>query len=281
MTFIPENINSENQYPPLTIRDLNIARQRIIDSGDTFKILVLTSPDNPTGAIYPLKTLIEIAEWCILHDIHLVVNEIYALSVINTNHSSIASDYAEKYQFESFLGYMKEMKSNYLHWWYSLSKDFGISGFRVGVVHSYNTPFIEGYSNINAPNMVSNHTQWLLQHLFDDDSFIEEYILINQKRLTESYVVVINALKEVNVPYIPSRGSLFVWVDLSQFLSENTQSAENSFWLKLYHDTGLLITPGEGFGHSNKGFFRIVYTCVSTNDLKVAFKRFKAFIKTL
>jgi hypothetical protein len=47
--------------------------------------------------------------------------------------------------------------SPYLHWWYSFSKDFGISGLRVGLLYSHNTALLEAWGNSGAPSITSNY----------------------------------------------------------------------------------------------------------------------------
>ena len=267
------------EEPALEIHHLEKTLEELEGQGKRFRLLILTSPDNPTGGIYSTKKLDTIADWCIRHQIHLVVNEIYGLSLIHTDHPDLQSDYQTDIPFSSFAQIIQAKKSDYLHLWYAMSKDMGASGFRVGVVYSLNQDFLEAFNNLNAPHMVSNYTQWLFQKALGDHEFMDHYIQYNQQALTESYLVVIKALRKLNIPYVPARGSLFVWLDLSAFLSEQTQQAENELWMDIYQKTGVLLTPGEGFGHSKKGQFRLVYSCVSKNDLAEAMKRIEDYIK--
>jgi aspartate/methionine/tyrosine aminotransferase len=265
----------------LTISHLEETKATIEAQDKQFKILVLTNPDNPTGILYSYEKLLEIANWCEVNKIHLIVNEIYGLSLIDTEREEIKADYAEKIVFRSFAQIMNEKHSDYLHLWYAFSKDFGISGFRVGLVYSHNSLFIKAFESLNYSHLVSNYTQWILQKVLEDTEWVKSYTAINQKRLTESYLVVVQTLKKLQLNYVPSRGSLFVWVDLSPFLEASTGEAENEFWLKLYAATGILLTPGEGFGHTKKGLFRIVYPFVPIDHLKIAMERFEKFILAL
>lgn len=265
--------------PALKIKHLKKAKKEIEKQGKKFKVLVLTTPDNPTGGIYTKKQLNRIADYCIKNHIHLIVNEIYGLSIIDTAHPAIKNDYAKQRAFSSFAKIMATKKSPYLHLWYALSKDMGISGFRVGAVYSQNEAFIKAYDNLNAPHLVSNHTQWLLSEILSDHDFMEKYITHNQRLLTESYILVVQYLKALNIPYVPSRGSLFVWADFSKFLKKQTLKAETKFWETLYKKTGVLLTPGEGFGHSKKGVYRIVFPCFKKEELEVAMKRLTVFLE--
>lgn len=259
--------------PLLTTAHLDKALKDIESKGQRFRILVITTPDNPTGGMYDRAKLEEIADWCIAHNIHLIVNEIYCLSLINTQHPELKADYKQALPFYSFINIMQQKQSEYLHHWYALSKDFGASGFRVGMVYSLNKTFLEAYNNLNAPSMVSNFTQWIFELVLNDYDFIEKYIHNNQQLLTENYLTVIRTLRKLHVPYAPARGSLFVWLDLSTFLKEQSQESENKFWLMLYKETGILLTPGNGFGHSKKGQFRLVHSCFPKKDLEVAMER--------
>ena len=249
--------------------------------GENFKLLVLTSPDNPTGVVYSEKRLRELAGWCIQHKVHLVVNEIYGLSRIDTEKEKIQKEDQENSAHASFARIMGECRSDYLHLWYGLSKDFASSGMRFGILHSLNKDFLEGFANVNIPHMVSNLTQWVMGELFKKTDFIEHYLEENQKRLTQSYELVVAALSKIEVPYIPASGSLFVWADFSKYLKEESEQEEEKLWINIYRNTGVLLTPGSGFRHQKKGLFRIVHTAVPTAHLKVAMDRMTAYLATL
>jgi len=263
----------------LDLKHLEDAKAELSSSGKRFKILILTAPDNPTGLMYSMTHLEEIADWCIKHKIHLIVNEIYALSRINTEQAEIKSDYQGNDTYASFLKIMDHKKSDLLHHWYSFSKDFGISGFRVGIIHSQNELLIKAYENYNLSHSVSNHTQWLLMHMIQDKSFLNDYIRINQEKLTRSYCSVISTLRKYSISYVPSRGGLFIWADFSKYLQENSQEAEMELWMTIYNETGVLFTPGHGFGHEGFGFFRIVYPYIDHDKLVVALNNLDKFLE--
>lgn len=262
----------------VTTEDLNQILQEIQAAGKVCKILLLTSPDNPTGSIYTIEQLELIADWCIEHQVHLVVNEIYALSQIDTAHPELQADYPRAMPFRSFASIMGERKSDYLHLIYALSKDFAISGMRFGLIHSLNEAFIQGLGNVNIPQMVSNLTQWLVGELFKKEDFIAAYITENSRKITDSYLTVVRMLRRLGIPYTPSRGSLFIWADFSTFLQENSSAAEEKLWMDIFKDTQILFTPGVGFGHHKKGLYRIVHTAVPTSHLQVAMDRLEEYL---
>jgi len=264
--------------PLLNTGHLETAVRSLNQDGKVVRLLLLTNPDNPTGIIYDEKQIAQIANWCIKNKIHLIVNELYALSTIDTSHKDLKSKYGDSKPSRSFAQLINEMNSDYLHMIYGFSKDFGISGMRIGLVYSKNEEFLKAYTNLAAPHMVSNLTQWVMQEVLSDKKFIKKYIKTNKENLTRSYLTVTKTLDKLEVPYVPARGSLFVWLDLSEFLKENSEVAEQELWRLLYDQQGVLLTPGVGFGHTKRGQFRLVHSFLKPNALEKAMKRIKQFV---
>lgn len=260
----------------LTTEDLEKA---LLELGDRFRVLLLTQPNNPTGQVFSEHQLRTISDWCDAHEIHLVVNEIYALSILDQTHADVAEDYPQPVPFVSVLGLLEDKKSDYLHWWYAISKDFGLSGLRLGLAYSHNEDYRKAWGNYGAGSMVSNHTQWLMANLFADHEWLKSYVATNKKRITESYATVIRTLKKNDVPYAAAAGSLFVWIDLSRFLTADTEHAELALWQGIYDETGVLLTSPLGMGGAVRGWFRMVYSCVDLAGLSVAIKRLDSWIK--
>jgi len=272
------DISGKASLALVTPADLDRTLKETQAAGKVFKLLLLTSPDNPTGCTYSTPQLEAIADWCIQHEVHLLVNEIYALSQIDTSHPELSEDYLRPLPFQSFAKIMADRQSAFLHLIYALSKDFAISGMRLGVIHTLNETLLSSLGNINIPQMASNLVQWLVQELFKREDFIASYVKENRQKITESYLVIVRMLRRLNIPYTPSRGSLFIWADFSSYLSDPTAEAEQELWLQIFRDTQILFTPGVGFQHQKKGLFRIVHTAVSTEHLQIAMDRLEAYL---
>lgn len=253
--------------------------EEIQEQGCRWSMLVLSQPDNPTGILYLRKDLMRIAKWCIANKVHLIVNEIYGLSIVDINHAELRNDYDEIEPFVSFAQIMAELDSDYLHLWYAFSKDFGISGFRMGVLYTLNRELLQAYGNLALGRCVSNHTQWILQRILGDDDFVKGYIETNQRHITASYLSVVRTLRSMRIPYVPARGSLFVWADFSAHLSSD-EDAESKLWMDIYEGTGILLTPGSGFGHSYPGSFRIVHSLISLEAMDMAMLKLERFLST-
>jgi aspartate/methionine/tyrosine aminotransferase len=250
-------------YHPLSVAELEGAYAEL---GDRFRMLVLTQPDNPTGLVYSGEQLESFADWCSERGVHLVVNEIYALSQFDPDRVANRSPYT------SVLPLLIGRDSPYLHWWYSFSKDFGISGLRVGLVYSRNDTFRSAYANFNAPHQVSTLVQWQLSQLLTDRRWIDDFTRRNRKLLTDAYLTVTDTMDGLGVPYRHARGSLFVWADFSAFLAGGTI---REWWEALFRDTGVLLTAPDGFGQLEEGWLRIVYSCVSAHALREAMGRLR------
>ncbi len=257
------HVDELDHGPLLTVSQLEKTLVDLKGQGKRFRMLVLTQPDNPTGLVYRTTMLREMAEWCIDNHIHLVVNEIYGLSIFNEG------------DFQSFAPILLEKNSDYLHLWYAFSKDFGISGLRLGLVYSLNEAFLQAYGRYNIGHMASNYTQWVVGEVLRDQSFVRQYIQMNQRLLTDCFKLVTSTLDDLTIPYVNSHGGLFVWADFSKYLKDQSREGEHAFWISLYESTGVLLTPGQGFGHRGFGRFRIICSFLPLAHLKVAMEKLK------
>ena len=145
-------------------------------------------------------------------------------------------------------------------------------------MYSHNQELIKGYRNVGLSHAISNYTQWLMQKILTDNAFMDRFITHSQAALTENYVSVIQALKTLNIPYTPSYGSLFVWANLSEFLKEHSSEGEEKLWLDIFHEAGILLTPTNGFGHSEKGWFRLVISSQPLEGIHEAMRRLSTFV---
>ncbi|MEO0732280.1 MAG: pyridoxal phosphate-dependent aminotransferase, partial [Bacteroidota bacterium] len=154
----------------ITTKDLDRAYAEL---GNRFRVLLLTQPNNPTGQVYSATQLAAFAEWCITHKVHLVVNEIYLFSRFEQTDPAL---FPAPVPFTSFLPLVERRQSPYLHWWYAISKDFGLSGLRLGFVYTHNEDLLKAWSNYGATSMASNHTQWLLSEVFRDTDWALDFL---------------------------------------------------------------------------------------------------------
>jgi 1-aminocyclopropane-1-carboxylate synthase len=127
--------------------------------------------------------------------------------------------------------------------------------------------------------MVSNLTQWTVGEMFRDKIFIENYVKENKRRISETYQLTTRVLKDLEIPFVPNSGSLFVWADFSKYLQEKSPEAEMNLWVEIFKQTGVLLTPGFGFQHKKNGLFRIVHTAVPWSDIKIAMNSLYTYLR--
>jgi len=137
----PENtMNPGAKYFP-NAASLEAAYQRAIKSGSEPRILLISHPNNPLGICYPPSVVEECIAWCRMRRIHLISDEIYAGSIFR-NESGFISALALADEPDKGLG-------PYVHWVYALSKDFALSGLRVGAVYTENENILLPLQKLN------------------------------------------------------------------------------------------------------------------------------------
>lgn len=150
-------------------------------------------------------------------------------------------------------------------------------GFWFGIVYFLNESFFKGFGNVNILQMVFNFVQWVIGELMKDYVFFECYIVINKVCFIGSYKVVVRVFWELEVFYVFSCGSLFVWVDFFKYLKEDSEKGQEDFWMDIYYSIGILLMFGVGFQYKKYGVFRIVYIILFLSYLEVVLEWLKIF----
>ncbi len=208
--------------------------------GLTVRAIVLSSPHNPVGHVYPPDTLREVVEVAERHDLHLVADEIYAGSVFGSR---------------PFTSFRTVTDSPRLHLVWGMAKDFGVSGFKVGVLHTRD-PQVRAAARILAGFApVSTDTQVIARRMLANaDAFLTE----SQRRLGVAYAHITELLTAHGIPFVPAEGAFAVWVDLRGWLSAPTFEAEMELWEQVYR-AKVSISPGRTFHSPEPGWFRICF----------------------
>ena len=99
-------------------------------SGRAPRILLISHPQNPLGICYPAAVVQECIDWCRDREVHLISDEIYAGSIYRPT----VAGFKSALQLADGPGGL----GPYVHWVYALSKDFALSGLRVGALYTEN-----------------------------------------------------------------------------------------------------------------------------------------------
>ncbi|KAI8027980.1 1-aminocyclopropane-1-carboxylate synthase 1 [Camellia lanceoleosa] len=116
----------------ITIEALEEAYNKAIEAKIRVKSLIITNSSKPLGTILDKDTLKSLVNFINERNFHLVCDEIYATTSFRPPH------------FTSISKVIQDMDCNddLIHIVYSLSKDMGFPGFRVGIVYSYNNEVV-------------------------------------------------------------------------------------------------------------------------------------------
>jgi len=86
------------------------------------KLIILNTPNNPTGAVVPKKVIEEIGDLIVERDITLILDEVYERIVYEAKHFSLASN--------------SDLKDHIITV-FSLSKTYAMTGWRIGYAVSH------------------------------------------------------------------------------------------------------------------------------------------------
>ncbi|VEU37374.1 unnamed protein product [Pseudo-nitzschia multistriata] len=282
--------SSSGESPPpeayyLTRAALDAARQKSIDeNGIEPRILLISHPQNPLGICYPPDVVLEAIDWCREHKIHLISDEIYAGSVYEQNHAGFSS--ALKLASSSSPTEMGLGLGPFVHFVYALSKDYALSGLRVGILYSENPEIRLPLQKLNDLCSVSSQTQCLVEDMMTEVSppssvhWTKGFLTENQRRIRERKDAWQSCLDELGIPHLDATAGLFCWMDFSEFLPETgtPSERERALYLELLTEYGLLFTPGDSMKNELPGFFRCVFTAASDHEFELGMERLRNYV---
>ena len=313
-----EPIAQEFYYPNRSSLDAAYHRAQL-ETGRPPRILLLSHPNNPLGICYPPHVVQECIDWCREKEVHLISDEIYAGSVYRKERTgkekgqptfvsamALGSSTSDK-SSHSGLGL-----GSYIHLVYALSKDFALSGLRVGVTYTENKEILLPLQKLNDMCQMSSQTQLLVERMMcanaimDEDNtrgnnkgglsqkFSDVYMRVNNDHIRARCDKLHTFLSNIGIPFLPADSGLFVWMDLRQFLppyaagvSEATESIESKefrerqLYLLLMNKYGLLFTPGMSMRSERAGFFRFVFTAATGDEFDLGLKRLKKMVEEM
>ncbi|VFQ75362.1 unnamed protein product [Cuscuta campestris] len=235
------------------------------------KGVLVTNPSNPLGTTLTREELNLLITFVDEKGIHLISDEIYSGTVF------------ESPAYVSAMEVLSELKDKTDNVWervhivYSLSKDLGLPGFRVGALYSNDKMVVSAATKMSSFGLISSQTQYLLAAMLSDKKFTKKYLSENQKRLRERHEILVAGLREAGIECLESNAGLFCWVDMRHLLSSNTFEAEMELWKKMVYQVGLNISPGSSCHCTEPGWFRLCFANMSEETLGLALKRISSF----
>ena len=196
------------------------------------KMLILNSPSNPTGCVYNLEELKEIARICVAKKIFVTSDEIYEKIIYdNLKHISIASLGKDIYDLTITVN--------------GLSKSFSMTGWRIGYLGGaqYIVEAISKIQDHSTSNPASISQKAAVAALNAPDDFSRNLCQEFQKR--RDYLAKrLSGIKKIS--FILPQGAFYVFCDISQTGLDALTVAN-----RLLDEAQVALIPGEGFGRND------------------------------
>ncbi|KEY69284.1 hypothetical protein S7711_01735 [Stachybotrys chartarum IBT 7711] len=232
--------------------------------GQRVAALFLCHPHNPLGRCYSRRVLIDIMKLCQHHQIHLVSDEIYALSTFsNTIDAGTAST-----PFESCLSIDTTgiIDPGLLHILWGVSKDFGANGLRLGMIISQNNPTLhKAVVPVALFSSASSMSEHVVANLLEDEAWVQCYLEENRTRLASRFEHVARWAKQHGIEYQAGvNAAFFLWVNLGATYrrlhgGKDVSDIDNTVMDALLAQR-IFVASGVNFGSEAPGWFRIVFS---------------------
>jgi aspartate aminotransferase len=215
------------------------------------KAILINSPNNPSGALYPRADLEKFARLAADHNLFIVADEAYEAFVYD------GCKHASPFDIEAVRNRTIVTRS--------FSKSCSMTGFRIGYVAAA-TPIIDALSKIQSHlsgNVCTFAQYGALAGLSLDDQLLSARCSELQQKRDMAYQYVSKLF-----PCIKPQGALYIFPDVSAALKDNQTS--EILAARLLKQAGVAVVPGEAFGMATH--LRVSFA-VSEENLKNGLER--------
>lgn len=220
------------------------------------KALVLSYPNNPTGATISREELMEIAKVVKKHDLIVLSDEVYDKLTYVGEHTCFASLPAMKSRTILLNGF---------------SKAYAMTGWRLGYVCGHSEVIsqmtkIHQYTMLCAPVTAQMAALEALQNGTEEmQKMIAEY---DRRRK-----LVLKGFEEIGLDCFEPKGAFYAFPSIKSTGMNSEEFAE-----RLLKEAKVAVVPGNVFGANGEGHIRCSYAS-SVEDLTEAIERMGKFIK--
>jgi aspartate aminotransferase len=222
------------------------------------KILVINSPNNPTGAIYPRATVARFVELAQRHNLWLVSDECYDQIVLDGSWTSPASLAPDDPRIASV---------------YTFSKTYSMTGWRIGYVAG-SAELLDTVTKVLESNSscVSTISQVAAEAaLTGPQDCVTEMVTAYRRRRD----LVVDLLREAGLFIAEPNGAFYCMADISP---SGLDSRE--FVFKFLKEKKVSVAPGTAFGEVGKRAVRISLAS-SDQDLREGVGRLAEFVREI
>ncbi len=222
------------------------------------KALIISYPNNPTGAIMEREHLEALAPILIENNMIVISDEIYAELTYGFKHTSIANIDGMQERTILVNGF---------------SKAYSMTGWRMGYACAP-APIISEMTKIHqyaimcAPTTSQYAAIEALRN--GDEDILKMKTDYNQRRR-----FIINGFRDLGLDCFDAEGAFYVFPCI-----KSTGLTSDEFSSKLLVEERVAVIPGSAFGESGEGFVRCCYA-TSMQDIAEALKRIKRFLDSI
>ena len=235
---------------------------------DKTKILILNSPNNPTGAVYSKDELQEIAKIAIAHNFYVIADEIYEHLIYgDKKHVSIASLGPEIYERTITVS--------------GVSKSYAMTGWRIGYTGS-GVEVAKVMSNLQShktsnPNSIAQKAT--IEALQGDQSALESMKHAFEQRRNYMYE------RLIKMPYLdvlPPEGAFYVFLGIEEVVDRiyrgKVIATAQEFVEILLEEYQVVVVLCDDFGAANH--IRLSYA-ISLKKIQKGLDRIENFLGKL
>jgi aspartate aminotransferase len=224
------------------------------------KALVLTTPSNPTGAVYSKEELEGLAEVLKGTDVLVISDEMYEkLLYGGTQFTATASISDDMFQ--------RTITVN------GLSKSAAMTGWRFGYLATAHDELVAVMNKLQSQSTsnINSLTQSAAIAGLDGsiDATVEEMRVEFEKRCDEALELV-NAVEGLSV--VKPDGAFYLFINIKEVTNDSMEFAKG-----LLADEGVAIVPGIAFG--SEGYIRFSFA-TSIENIREGIKRIERYIKS-
>lgn len=226
--------------------------------------LILCHPHNPLGRCYPREVLVDFMKLCEKYALHLISDEIYALSTFGNT----LDTHPPPTPFQSILSIDPEgiIDPARMHVLWGMSKDFGANGLRMGVVVSQHNPAL--HAALQPTGLfasISSLTEHAVTCILEDDAWVEAYVRENRRLLGERHAEVATWARTHGIEYAAgANAGFFIWLNLgAKYLAHHPEAQGGDvdhLTMDALLESKVFLAAGFRFGADEPGWFRIVYS---------------------
>jgi aspartate aminotransferase len=222
------------------------------------KVLVVNSPNNPTGAVYPSSTITKLIEIAQRHNLWLLSDECYDQIVLDGTWTSPASIAPDDPRIASV---------------FTFSKSYSMTGWRIGYVTG-STELIDTVTKVLESNSscTSTISQVAAEAALDGpQDCVTEMVTAYRRRRD----LVVDILREADMLINEPTGAFYCMADISR-----SRLPARDFAFRFLRERGVSVVPGTAFGEVAKDAVRISLAS-SDQDLREGVGRLAEFVQGL